>query len=337
MKNILVIGGTGTISSPIVSLLAKNPDYCVSVLNRGHKNNLLPENVESIICDYHDTEGMAAVLSTHNFDVVINFILFMPEQAKRDVELFRGKVSQYIFISTVASRNHELTCLIDETSEAGNRFSAYGTNKGLAEDVFLGSDDFPVTIVRPTQTYSDHRFPLSVKGKEYWPVVQRMLDGKEVIVHGDGQSVWASTHADDFARLFVSVVGNDMCVGEIYQIMNPATHTWDMVYLELARQLGISYNPVYISSQILKESTTYDLMTSIQGDKHFSNIYDVSKILALNPGFEFEVGLEEGVKRFLEYMEMNSQYRTLEPSFDVWCDSLIERYRLSIVDLMKDL
>lgn len=109
MKRILVIGGTGTISSPIVEMLSKIPEFKVIVLNRGNRNEGLPNGVESLTCNYYDTESMEQVLGSY-YDVVINFILFTPEQAERDVELFRGRVGQYIFISTVASRNHELTC-----------------------------------------------------------------------------------------------------------------------------------------------------------------------------------------------------------------------------------
>ncbi len=328
MKKILVIGGTGTISSPIVERLSENREFKVIVLNRGNRNKGLPERVDSLTCDYNDTDSMKRVLDSY-YDVVINFILFTPEQAKRDVELFTGRVGQYIFISTVASRNHELTCLIDEESLAGNRFGDYGKNKGLAEDVFTASD-LPYTIVRPSQTYSEDRFPLSVKGKSYWPVIQRMIDGKEVIVHGDGQSVWASTHADEFAELFVSVVGHDASINEVYQIMNDTPHTWDDVYREFAKQLNVEYKPVYISKDILKKSRKYDLMTSVQGDKHFSNIYDVSKIKALNPGFEFKIGLKEGVEGFLNYCDANIDAKVYEPDFDAWCDALIASYKQAL-------
>lgn len=337
MKNILVVGGTGTISRPVVELLAQDSSKQVFVLNRGNKNNQLPKNVQSIICDYQDSKKLDEVLNSYDFDVVINFILYMPQEASRDLHLFKGRIKQYIFISTVASLNHEFSLYIDENTETLNRFSNYGLNKSRCESLFLSDKEFPLTIVRPSQTYSEHRIPLSVKGKEYWPVVQRMLEGKEVIVHGDGQSVWASTHADDFAKFFVALVANPSAIHETYQIMNNQLHTWDKIYQELARHYGVEYKPVYISKDILRESSVYDLQTSIQGDKHFSNIYDTSKIRALNPNLDFDIGIEEGIQKFVEYMELNPDLKVSEPGFDEWCDTLIKRYKLSVRGMMKGL
>lgn len=328
MKKVLVIGGTGTLSSPVVKNLIN--EHEVYVLNRGNKAHLLPEGVHSIIGDYHDKEALAILLAPYEFDIVINFILYLPSHAHSDIQIFKGKVKQYIFISTVASLNHEISCNVDESMESGNKYSSYGQLKGQCEEIFMQAYkdfNFPLTIVRPTQTYSEDRIPLSIKGKTYWSVIDRMLEGKEVPVHGDGQSVWASTHAQDFANLFTVLVGRHDSIGQVYHIMNPESHTWDQVYHYLAEYLGVEYKPVYISKDILKRSKTYDFMTSVQGDKHFSNIFDVSKIMELNSGYEFQVSIKEGVKGFLDYMDANPDLKVKDLDFDSWCDRLIQSYQ----------
>lgn len=339
-RKILMIGGTGTISRPITQLLSRDSTIDLYLLNRGHNNDDLDDRVHFLIGDINNKDEIRKLIKDHLFDVVVNFILFDGKDAYDQIELFNGKVKQYVFVSTVAALNHEPNCHIDEETERGNRFSVYGQNKAMAEQILLNAYEqqgFPITIVRPSQTYSNERLPLSVKGDSTWAVIQRMIDGKEVIVHGDGQSIWASTHADDFAPPFVSLLDKEKTIGEIYQIMNNEPHTWDMVYQEIAKQLGVEYKPIYISKDILKQSRKYDFLSSIQGDKTFSNLYDISKIQSWYPELKFEIGLEEGVRRFLAYMEENPYLKAKDSNFDFWCDSLIIKYSSLLKTLTANL
>lgn len=162
---------------------------------------------------------------------------------------------------------------------------------------------------------------------EIGKVVSRMLRGKEVIIHGDGQSVWASTHADDFAQYFCKLVGDESAIGEIYQIMNPEPHTWDMIYQDMAKLLNVEYKPVYIGTDLLRMSKTYNMEESIQGDKRWSNIFDISKISSNNRGYTCQISYKEGLRMYLEYMEEHPELKIEEPEFDEWCDRVIGMYR----------
>lgn len=328
MSNILILGGTGTISSPITSTLAKTPDVKVTLINRGHKNETLDPKIEILIGDINDTSAIQTLLKDRHFDCVIDFILFTPDQAKQRLSLFGGKTKQFIFISTVAALDHEHHLVITEETPRGNRFSGYGQNKAAAEEVFLKAfhqEAFPVTIIRPSQTYSENRIPLSIKGKGCWPVIQRMIEGKEVLVHGDGESVWASTHSDDFAKGFIPLINHPDTLGEIIQIMNPASHTWNEVYRILAEALQVDYKAVYVTSDALALCPAYDFKTSIQGDKMFSCIYDISKLKRLVPDFNPTVTLRDGLVAYLEFMEKHPELKENEPEFDVFCDTLIAK------------
>lgn len=340
MKKVLMIGGTGTISFPITRKLAQDPEIELYVLNRGHKQDQLPKGVISLIGDINDLQAVSELIKDQTFDCVMNFIIMTSKQAKENIALFQGRTKQFIFISTVCVLNHELTCNIDERSEKGNAYSAYGRTKAACEELFLQAQKetgFPVTIVRPTQTYAEARIPLSVKGKGCWPVIKRMLDGKQVIVHGDGQSVWASTHADDFVKGFAALVANPSVIGETYQIMNKESHTWDMVYQHLAKLLQVPYQPVYIPTDILRASKTYDFESSIQGDKRWSNLFDTSKIEAVSLDFQCSISLEKGLQMYLAYMEEHPEQKIEEPAFDVWCDRTIALYQQLETDMKAKL
>lgn len=330
MKSILILGGTGTISTPITQRLANDPQVKVTVINRGHHNESLNPAIEILIGDINSQESIRTLLKDRVFDCVIDFILFTPDQALARIDLFTGKTKQFIFISTVACLDHEHHLIINEDTPRGNRFSHYGQNKAAAELIFLEAHQkqgFPVTIVRPAQTYSETRIPLSVKGKAYWPVIQRMIQGKEILIHGDGESVWASTHAEDFASGFIPLISHPEAIGEIIQIMNPAPHTWNEVYRILSTQLKVQFKPVYVTSETLAFFDQYDFKTSIQGDKMFSNLYDIAKLKRFVPAFEPHVSLETGLKAYLTLMEDHPELKETEPEFDRFCDSVIAQIR----------
>jgi nucleoside-diphosphate-sugar epimerase len=328
MRNILILGGTGTISTPITATLAKTPDVLVTLINRGHKNANLDPKIEILIGDLNDTLAIQSLLKDRSFDCVIDFLIFTPQQAQQRLDLFKGKTKQFIFISTVAALDHEHHLIINEETPRGNRFSGYGQNKAACEEFFLKAyqeEGFPITIIRPSQTYGENRIPLSVKGKGCWPVIQRMIEGKEVLVHADGESIWASTHSNDFAKGFIPLINHPNTIGEIIQIMNPAMHTWNDVYRILAQALKVDYKPVYVTSEALANCPAYDFKTSIQGDKMFSCIYDIKKLRSFVSEFDPIISLKEGLTDYLNYMEEHPELKENEPEFDVFCDALIAK------------
>ena len=330
MKKVLIIGGTGTISSPITNALANDASIELYVLNRGKRKDTLPESVHRLIGDMrNDLDGVKETLKDLSFDSVINFIIMKPDEARANIELFKNKTKQFIFISTVCVLDHSTSCNVDETMTYGNRYYQYGRDKEECEKIFLKAADkegFPVTIVRPTQTYSDSRYPLSVKGKTYWSVASRILRGKKVIVHGDGQGIWACSHASDFAKLFLPLVANEKTIREIYQIMDPRTYTWDMIYQALAKALGKEYKPCYISQYLLDHSKKYDLYSTLHGDKHFSCIFDISKVKQIAGDVTLDVDIETGARMYVEYMDKHPEEKIEDPDFDAWCDETIKAY-----------
>lgn len=330
---VLMIGGTGNISSPITRKLAESSEHECYVLNRGNKNNSLPENVKVIIGDINDEEKMKDILKDYSFDVVCNFITYMPEQAKANIRLFREKTKQFIFISTAATYNHEKTVVLREDSEQFNKYSSYGQNKQTCEEIFLEAyrnEGFPITIVRPTQTYDGTRIPLSIKGKGCYSVINRMKQGKEVIIHGDGTSTWVCTHSEDFAKGFVGLIGNEKAINNAYQITSDEVVNWDIIYRIIAKELGVEYKPVYITSDLLSKSKKYDLMMSIKGDKQYSVVFDTSKIKSIVPDFNCTITIEEGLKRYLKMMDENPELQVIEPDYDEWCDRVISTYKEAI-------
>ncbi len=329
MKNVLIIGANGYISSFLTSLLLQEKNVKLYCLQRRNKPEDYNEGAEVFLADVRsEEEKVKEWLSDKYFDSVIDFTIYRKEDAESSVRLFKGKTAQFIFISTVVVQNHSLNCYMDESVPYGNPYSHYGRYKEECEHYFLDEyqNGFPITIVRPSQTYSKDKIPLSIKGKNCWSVISRMLKGKEVILHGDGQSVWTNTHALDFAHLISPLVGSPATIGEIYQVMNPEFVTWDMMYASLAEVLGVEYKPVYISTYLLDASTKYYWRETIHGDKHFSCIYNTAKLKALNPDYKCQISIKEGYRLYMEYMKAHPEKQVEDPEFDAWCDSVIDAY-----------
>jgi nucleoside-diphosphate-sugar epimerase len=326
-KKILLIGGTGTISSSVMQLLSKDVSNEVTVLNRGTKE--VPANVKQIICDVKEPGALERETAGDKYDAIVDFLVYDANTASQRVRIFNGRTKQYFFISTVVTFNHENTVWLNENSEQKNRFSRYGQNKQAAEDVFRHAmaTGFPAVIVRPSQTYSMDRIPLSVKGKNCWSTVSRIMNGKSVIVHGDGKAIWHMMHADDFAYNFVQMIGNPQANGQTVNIVNPAIVTWDMIYQEIASQLGKKLRICHIASDTLACTSKYDHIETLLGDKQFSNMYSKYQMTQLIPDFRCEITLQTGVQKYFAYMAQHPECKIEDPEYDAWCDSLIKDYR----------
>ena len=325
---ILFIGGTGTISMAITRLLASRGDE-LYLLNRGSRNQDLPSNVHTIIADINDEEETARKLEGMTFDCVGDFIGFVPAQVERDYRLFKDKTKQYIYISSASAyEKPPRDYVITEDTPLINPFWEYSRNKKACEDYLMEryrEDGFPVTIVRPSHTYDERSVPLGVHGdKGSWQVVKRIKEGKKVIIHGDGTSLWTITHNSDFARGYAGLIGNPGAIGEAFHITSERTVTWNTIYQAIADALGVELQPYYVSSQTLVKMSDYDFLGSLVGDKSNSVLFDMSKLKKLVPDYHAEVTAEEGIRQTVQYVLAHPEYQTEDPEFDAWCDKVID-------------
>ena len=203
---ILFIGGTGTISMAITKRLAEE-GHELYLLNRGSRNEGLSGNIKYITTDINDEEKTAKLLDGLEFDCVGEFIGFVPQQLERDYRLFGGRTKQFIYISSASAyQKPPKGYVITEETPLENPYWEYSRNKKACEEYLMGlymDKGFPVTIVRPSHTYDERSVPLGVHGDGgSWQVVKRIKEGKPVIIHGDGTSLWTITHNSDFAKAY---------------------------------------------------------------------------------------------------------------------------------------
>ena len=271
------------------------------------------------------------MLGDTTFDAVCEFIVFVPSQVERDIRLFQGRTKQYVYISSASAYNKPAANhVITEGTTLANPFWEYSRNKIACEELLMKEyreKGFPVTIIRPSHTYCERGVPLSVHGLNgSWQVLKRMKEGKPVIIHGDGSSLWTLTWNEDFARGFIGLLGNPKAIGEVFQIMSDEQLTWNQIYETVACALGVRLNPYHVASDFLAVASPkeWDFRGNLLGDKAASVVFDCSKLKRAVPGFMATTRFDEGVRRCIEYILAHQELQVEDPDFDVWCDRVIE-------------
>ena len=328
----LLIGGTGTISAAVTRRLAADPLWEVWLLNRGSRKTELPKNVRQITADIRDEAAVAEKLRGLHFDAVCQFIGFRPQDAERDWRLFSDKTEQYIFTSSASAyRKPAAGYLITEGTALANPYWQYARDKIACEEYLFRQyreTGFPVTVVRPSHTYDERHVPTGLHGKKgFWQVLRRMLDGKPVLIHGDGSSLWTVTFNEDFARGYTGLMGAKAAVGEAFQITGGETLTWNQIYETIAAALGVELHPCYVSSAWLAAAGAkqgYDFTGSLLGDKAVSVVFDNSKLRRLVPEMTTAVPFRRGVRIALDYILSHpEECQVPDPEFDAWCDRVV--------------
>ncbi len=327
----LFIGGTGTISMAITNLLAAKPEWELYLLNRGNRSDELPGNVKVIQADINDEEKVKEAIKDLYFDCVCDFIGFVTEQLERDYRIFKGKTDQFMYISSASAYQKPLASpYITEGTPLANPYWEYSRNKIACEDYLMKlyrEEGFPVTIIRPSHTYDNRSVPLGVHGsKGSWQVVKRMLEGKPVIIHGDGTSLWTMTCNRDFAKAFVGLMGNSHALGEVFQITSDESLTWNQIYQSIATALGVTLKPYYVPSDFLAATSNFDFEGGLIGDKANTVIFDNTKLKRAVPDFVATVRFDTGVRETLNYVMSHPELQVEDPEFDAYCDAVIEKF-----------
>ena len=324
---VLFIGGTGNISTS-VSKLCVEKGIDLYLLNRGKRKVEIPGAIV-ISGDISDPEHAAALVKDHHWDAVVDWIAFNVNDIERDINLFRNKTKQFIFISSASVYQKPPSHpIITESTPLYNPYWDYSQNKIACEEKLnyeYRNSGFPITIVRPSLTY-DTVIPLIMGGWTEYTIIDRMKKGKEVIVHGDGTSLWIVTHAEDFAKGFCGLIGHQQAIGHTFHITSDEILTWDQIYQAVASAAGVEPNIVHISSDFIIKCDN-SLKGSLIGDKSYSVIFDNTKIKTFVPDFKAIVPFSEGIKRTLLWFESDTNRMVINDKSNQVIDRILEEYR----------
>jgi nucleoside-diphosphate-sugar epimerase len=325
---VLFIGGTGLISSACCRLAVQR-GLDLYALNRGATQlRPLPSEVTILRGNIRDQASVRRVLGDHEFDVVVNWIAFTPEHIETDLELFRGRVGQYVFISSASAYQAPPSRVpVTESTPLNNPYWQYSRDKIACEDRLIRAyreESFPAVIVRPSHTYDRTAVP-SYAG---WTLVQRMREGKEVVVQGDGTSLWTLTHSDDFAKGFVPLLGNTRTIGEAFHITSDDVLTWNQITMILAAAAGAEAKIVHVPSDVIAAADP-SWGPALLGDSAHSMIFDNSKLRSVVPAYVATITLEQAAPEIIAWHDQNPSQQKFDPDLDALMDKLTAQFRIS--------
>jgi len=301
---VLYIGGTGEISYACVHASVA-AGHAVTVFNRGRTTEPLPDSVQKVTGELNSTAYR--ILGNQRFDVVCQFLAYEPAQIEADLAIFGGRCGQYLFISTASAyQKPPSTWRITEAVPRVNPFWPYSQTKADMEATLFGwhgTGKLPVTVVRPSHTYR-RKFPGTfVAGDDH---VWRMLSNRPVIMHGDGTGLWTWTHATDFARPFVRLLGNPRALGEAFHITRPDAFTWNDIFAAIAAALGVKPEIVYVPTcTLVKYNAEWE--GPLLGDKAWSVQFDLSKLKSVVGEFECTVDARTGAASVAPHYQARAQ------------------------------
>lgn len=326
---VLIIGGTGLISTAITRFLVERGD-AVTLYNRGQTKADIPEGYNTITGNRKDYATFEAQMAeVGNFDAVIDMIGFVPGDVESAVRAFQGRVGQFIFCSTVdvyTKPAHRYPVREDAERQPMLSFP-YAYNKEKCERLLEAAHergDFPVTIIRPAHTYGEGRGLIHSFGLGGAYYFNRIRLGKPIITHGDGSSLWAACHRDDVGRAFAAAVGNERTFGEGYHTASEEPMTWNQYHQTVAQAMNAPEPElVHIPTDVLFEIAPKEAEWCRENFQ-YNNIFD-NTAAKTDLNFRYTIPFVEGVRRIVDWLDAHGRIHDKdEPEI---YDKIIERWR----------
>jgi nucleoside-diphosphate-sugar epimerase len=175
--------------------------------------------------------------------------------------------------------------------------------------------------VRPSHTYDHANLPF----EGGWTVVERLRRGREVVVHGDGTSLWTLTHHVDFAKAFVGLLGHPQAIGDSFHITSDEMLTWNQIYELVAAAAGAEPRFVHVTSDAIFAADE-GWGRSLLGDKAHSVIFDNAKVRALVPDYVATIPFTQGAREIVAWHDEDPARRVVDERVDALMDALVARH-----------
>jgi len=243
----------------------------------------------------------------NKFDVIVDFTCMKSEHANSAIRLFNKITNHYIFISSTAVYKRPYKEIFaNESSELDyNTKWGYAYNKIQCEEIFKDAYKnirFPVTIIRPAYTY-DTTIPYAIGHDKGWTICHRIIDGKPIILLGDGISLWSLSHSNDIAKAIISLFEISKSISRTFHITSDEYLTWKEITEIIANELNVSIlNIVYVPTEYFVRNKL-DVGIHLHHHRMWNDLYDnsrINKIIYWKPKIKFKDGIKETIKWFDE-------------------------------------
>ena len=304
---VLIVGGTGLISTAITCFLVERGDD-VTLYNRGQTEADIPEGYDTITGNRKDYAAFETQMAeAGNFDAVIDMIGFVPADIESAIRAFRGRTGQFIFCSTVDvyTKPAQHYPIREDAARKPMPSFPYAYNKAKCERLLEEAHergDFPVTIIRPAHTYGEGRGLIHSFGLGGAYYFHRIRLGKPIITHGDGSSLWTACHRDDVGQAFAEAVGNEKTFGKGYHTASEEPMTWNQYHQTVAQAMNapepeLVHMPTDLLFEIAPKAAEW-----CRENFQYNNIFDNAAAKA-DLNFRYTVPFVEGVRRIVGWLD----------------------------------
>lgn len=315
-----IVGGTGNISRAIVKKLLEEGHevYC---FNRGIKGKI-PKGAHLIIGDRNNEKSFEKLMQNHAFDFAIDMICMNSNQAMSSIRAFKF-VKHLIVCSSISTYGYKHNLYPVKEDQELSPISAYGKNKAEADRIFLDSfkeKKFPVTIVKLSQTYGPEMGLLRQVSSDFsW--IDRIREGKPILVCDDGSARCQFMHIKDTALAFSILIGKKKCIGEVYNLVAKKNYTWKEYHQLAMKVIGRDVDMVEVPFDYLKKFKIpgFKLCREVfSHDLYFSS----EKFLKTFPEFLPQISLKEGMREVINQMDQDGRIKNHFPQN--WEDRIID-------------
>jgi len=328
------IGGPGTLSaSAIAALLERGWEIAVYSHPRRF-DELPPGTITAIGGERNDSTALSAAMRDFRPDVVLDFICYTPQEARQVIELARGQVGQFIFVSTVDVYGYPLARLPFREDDPWHPTtqSPYADEKRLCEKLFrqASSDgDLPLTIARPAYSFGP-RFILNFTSRNHGlAMLRRLQSGRPVLVPGDGTTLMHVSAAPNTGRMIAALAGQPVALGRDYTCGHPNFMT-HLAYLELfAGALGVQPNPVFIPTETILSIDHPEIRSCLLPALTRYNVaFSIERFQRDFPECHWQVSLPEWAAQVVEWNRVRGLLD--EPDIAIIDDQVIDAWHKSM-------
>lgn len=348
MTRILLVGGTGVLSSAVVAeALRKGMD--ITIITRGSKK--APQGVNSIICDKDDYNRLSGLLEGKKYDAVIDFLCYHVGELERSFKFYSNYTNQYFFISSCAVYDTRVGGEMNENSPKVLPMWSYSVEKWDSEQKLtqlVAETNCKYTIIRPCVTYGDTRIPYGIYPPYgyHWTLCARILAGKPIITWNNGENRCNMMRVEDFAVGVVGLIGNERAYNEAFNICGDETPSFKEVLSVMEEYLGTKAVTIDLPVEFYAEQMP-NRAGELRGGRSIDAINSNAKIKSVVPKFKQNISIKEGVYKTIDaYIAQNYQ-RGIDWAFDAETDKAIHKwckknrlstrqYKLRFVDYLGD-
>lgn len=307
-KRALLLGGTGAMGVYLTEeLLARG--YHVDVVSLDDMASTRSA-LRYLRADMSRDEALAPILEK-GYDVIVDFLIYKPTAFRSRYKMLLTHTEQLIFLSTyriyagespVRETSPRLLDVSEDKPYLAELENEYSLYKAYEEDMLRASGLKNWTIIRPSITFSQHKFQLVTL--EANCVVERARLGKVILLPEAARNVQGTmTWGGNSAQMISGLIGNQGALGETYTIATAEHHTWGEIAEYYRDLIGLkaewvdteTYLRTFVGGKFARWQLIYDRL--------FERVIDNSKILAA-AGLEQSqlMPLYDGLRRELTHL-----------------------------------